>query len=102
MDSSIWSVRMIADEDSLKIMQQVGKNIGARIEILAKGGTRYSYRGGEGTSLVPDNSNYICIHAGNQIKDFWEKVSKEKTKQRLIWLAAHPEYAPTPNGRPRS
>lgn len=90
MDSASWSVRMIVDELSLEIMQQISAKMDTTIEIIAKGGDRYSYRGGEGTSLVPQGSNFVCINAGNKIKAFWDLVAKEKTRRRLIWEAAHP------------
>jgi len=90
MDSASWSVKMIADASSLSLMQEISEQIGATIEIIAKSGGRYSYRGGEGTSIVPKGSCFVCINAGNKIKTFWDLVSKEKTKRHLVWLAANP------------
>lgn len=85
MDAIIYSVRMVVDSASLGIMQFVGDKMGVDIQISAKAGQRYSSRGGEGTSIVPRGYSHVIVNPGtDQIKSFWEKVSQEKTKRRLI------------------
>ncbi len=92
MEAKAHLVKMVVDANSLECMQHVANLMGIKIEILATSGNRYSYRGGEGegTSIVPMGCNYIAINAGDKLKTFWDKVSVEKTKRRLIWEAANP------------
>ncbi len=84
MVTASWPVKMIADLGSLDSMRYVGGSMGVTIEVLAKAGHRY------GASIVPAGYSYVCISAGNKMTQFWDLVSKEKTKRRLQWLAAHP------------
>ena len=89
MDALIYSVRMVVDSASLGIMQFVGEKMGVNIKVSARAGQRYSSRGGEGTSIVPKGYSHIVVNPGtDQIKTFWEKVSQEKTKRRLILEAS--------------
>jgi len=91
MDSKdqIWIVKMVVDDWSLESMNFIAKSMGVTIEVLASQGESYSYRGGIGSSLVPDNHKYILINPGtHKIGDFWTKVMVEKTKRRLVLEAA--------------
>lgn len=82
---------MVVDSASLGVMQFVGSKMGVAIKVSARAGQRYSSRGGEGTSIVPKGYSHIVVNPGtDQIKTFWEKVSQEKTKRRLILEATTP------------
>jgi len=85
VDPVLYSVKMVVDSASLVVMQFVADKMGVVINISAKAGQRYSNRGGDCISIVPVGYCHVIVNPGtDRIKDFWERVSKEKTKRRLI------------------
>lgn len=89
MDAVLYSVRMVVDAASLSVMQFVANKTGVAIDISARAGQKYSNRGGLETSIVPQGYSHIVVNPGTDtLKDFWEKVSREKTKRRLILEAS--------------
>lgn len=89
MDIIQKSVKLVVDLGSLTVMQFVGDKMGVMIDISAKAGQRYSSRGGEGTSVVPKGYCHVVVNPpADKMKEFWEKVSQEKTKRRLILEAS--------------
>jgi len=84
VDALIYSVRMVVDSASLGIMQFVADKMGVDIDISARAGQRYSSRGGDCTSVVPKGYCHVTVNpVTDQIKYFWDEVSKEKSKRRL-------------------
>ena len=85
MVSQVYLVRMVVDVNSLGVMQYVADKTAVKVKVLAKAGQRYSSRGGENTSIVPKGYCHILVDQGtDRIKNYWNKVSHEKTKRRLI------------------
>ena len=89
VDALIYSVRMVVDSASLGVMQFVADKMGVDIDISARAGQRYSSRGGDCTSVVPKGYCHVTVNpVTDQIKDFWDKVSKEKTRRKLVLEAS--------------